>query len=67
MEKKIKAFWRCKKGRDGLHGFERELREAQSSLTEYKGGGGDCRKLTANKGRIIKIPNALEGNEVNLL
>ena len=26
-------------GRDGLHGFERELREAQSSLTEYKGGG----------------------------
>ena len=53
-------------GRDGLHGFERELREAQSSLTEYK-GGGDCRKLTANKGRIIKIPNALEGNEVNLL
>ena len=24
----------------------------QSSLTEYKGGGGvDCRQLTANKGR----------------
>ena len=25
-------------GRDGLHGFEGELRETQSSLTEYKGG-----------------------------
>ena len=25
-------------GRDGFHGFKRELREAQSSLTEYKGG-----------------------------
>ena len=43
-----------------------ELREAQSSLTEYKGGGG-CRKLTANKGRILKIPYVFEGNEVNLL
>ena len=38
----------------------------QSSLTEYKGGGGGCKQLTANKGRgdHKNTPEPFEGGGV---